>query len=730
MRTSPLLVCALALAAASAAQGQAAPRIRFSVQGAGRPLPDAIVATGVDTVRTDTAGIAILSLDTVTRRVIVSKLGFRPDSLFVALRPDADTTIVLALEPLGIELAPVVVSIARTEQRIEDVPVRVEVLAGEDVGEKNAMRPGDLTQMVAEIPGVRVPPINPGAGGASLRIQGFRSQYTEFLTDGLPLAGASDAGLSLVEVPPLDLAQVEVIKAGASALYGPSALGGVINFVTRRPPLLGKRPVRELNISQSTYGEGDAVTFIGSPLTRHSGYTFLGSLHHAPIVDPDNDIWADTPGSTRMSARPRLFWTGDNGSRALITAGYSGDSRVSGTVPGTTVPGDGPFVDSLRNSGRDVGAVVHLNPVAGPTIDFHLATQLSSQRRILGGVLQRNQSTTSLLDGAATFSHGSTSLLGGAGVRREANRSYDVAGFDYDFYTGSIFSQLTSELSPTFSLSATGRCDHHSRYGTACTPLIALLARPAAGFTARLSGALGVHAPTPFIEETTLTGLARLRPFSGPLQNVLSYERARQATLDAGYHRGALDINTSLYAADIIHPVQVRDLASGPFAQELIAGASPTTLRGIDIFGVYTGDPLAVTVFYGSLRARESDPDSTGSRREVPLSPAHRAGLDVALDLEEIGSRATVEAYYTGSQHVVDDPYRSVSRPYTTVEALATQKIGSVQVFFSAQNLTNVRQTNYDPLLLPTQSRSGRWTTDAWAPLSGRVFRFGARVGY
>lgn len=729
MRIGRRSVILLLFAAARISQGQVMARVRVFAEAGGRQLPDAIVAAGADTARTDTAGIAVFMIDAVPTRITVSKLGFRPDSLYVALRPGTDTAIMVTLQPLGIQLAPVVVSIARTEQRIEDVPIRVEVLAGEDVGEKNAMRPGDLTQMVAEIPGIRVPPINAGAGGAALRIQGFRSQYTEFLTDGLPLAAGGDAGLSLVEVPPLDLAQVEVIKAGASALYGPSALGGVVNFVSRRPPPGAKRATHELNLSQSTYRESDAVTFIASPLTRESGYTFLGAVHHAPVIDPDNDVWGDTPGSTRVFARPRFFWTGDNGSRVLITAGYSGDSRVSGTIPGANIPGDGPFVDSLRSSRRDVGSVVHLNFGGEPTLDFHLASQLSSLRRVFGGERERNQSTTSLIDGAATFPHGSTSLLAGAGLRRETNRSYDVAGFDYDFYTGSVFGQLTSQMSPAFSLSATGRCDHQSRYGTVCTPLIAFLARSPAGFTARLSGALGAHSPTPFIEETSLTGLARLRPFSGPLQSQLLYERARQATLDAGYHRGTLDLNASFYAADVMHPVQVRDLASGAFAQELIAGRSPTTLRGVDLFGVYTGDPLAVTVFYGFLHSRESDPDSPASRREVPLSPTHRAGLDVALDFDETGSRVTIEAYYTGRQQLIDDPYRTISRPYTTLEALGTQSLGSVQLFLSAQNLTNVRQTDYDPLLLPVRARSGRWTTDAWAPLSGRVLRFGIRVG-
>jgi len=194
-----------------------------------------------------------------------------------------------------------------------------------------------------------------------------------------------------------------------------------------------------------------------------------------------------------------------------------------------------------------------------------------------------------------------------------------------------------------------------------------------------------------------------------------------------------LEVNGSFYAADILHPVGVRDLAVGPYAQELAAGSSPTRIRGADLFAVYTGDPVSVTAFYGLLRAREVglDAATAGSEyRETPLSPSRRAGLDVALDIEEIGSRVAVEAYYTGIQSVADDPYRRRSRPFTTIEALARQNVGPVQIFLSTENLTNVLQTSFDPLLLPQPSRSGRWTTDVWAPLSGRIFRLGARLNY
>ena len=53
--------------------------------------------------------------------------------------------------------------------------------------------------------------------------------------DGLPLFGQQVGGLGLLQIPPMDLGQVEVIKGAASALYGAGAMGGVVNLMSRRP---------------------------------------------------------------------------------------------------------------------------------------------------------------------------------------------------------------------------------------------------------------------------------------------------------------------------------------------------------------------------------------------------------------------------------------------------------------------------------------------------------------
>jgi outer membrane receptor protein involved in Fe transport len=81
-----------------------------------------------------------------------------------------------------------------------------------------------------------------------VRVQGLRGRYTQVLSDGLPLYGGQTGGLGLLQIPPMDLGGVEVIKGVASALYGGTALGGVVNLVSRRP---GEEPIRELLLNQT-----------------------------------------------------------------------------------------------------------------------------------------------------------------------------------------------------------------------------------------------------------------------------------------------------------------------------------------------------------------------------------------------------------------------------------------------------------------------------------------------
>lgn len=93
------------------------------------PLEDVMVRSEQVGRYTDARGVAVLRLPVGERQVITTKIGFKAETLLVSLRPGVDTTVTMALAVQPLELSDVIVSATRSGRRIEDEPLRVEVLA-------------------------------------------------------------------------------------------------------------------------------------------------------------------------------------------------------------------------------------------------------------------------------------------------------------------------------------------------------------------------------------------------------------------------------------------------------------------------------------------------------------------------------------------------------------------------------------------------------------------------
>lgn len=710
------LIGALAVSTVRVAAQSDTGSVTIAVRQGDRPLAEATVRSGRLHSRTDATGLATLRLPIGVQPIIVASIGFRPESLQVLVRAGIDTTITVQLMEQAATMTPVVVTATRVSRRLEDEPVRVEVLAGEDIAEKTEMRPADLTVLLREISGVRVQPTSPALGAASIRIQGLPGRYTQVLSDGLPLYGGHLGGLGLLQIPPLDLRQAEVIKGAATALYGPAALGGVVNLVSRSPV-----DRHEILLNQTSRAGTDGVLWVGKRLGEQWGYTLTGGVHHQDYVDVDGDGWADLPHFERAQLRPRFYWNGEEGRSLFATVGGMAENRAGGTVTGGVAPDGQPFREGVNTSRLDAGLVTVLPVGHADTVTVRGAATRRWQRHRFGPTLERDRRSTVFSEVTLTLPRGRAIWLVGAAVERDGYHAADVSGFDYAFTTPSLFAQTTLSVTRRLAMSASGRCDAHSRYGTICSPRVSILVPVASAVTARLSGATGFFGPTPFTEETEVIGLSRLRPLLG-----LRRERAQYASLDVTGKRGPFEVNGTLFASRIQDPVFLQD-SSGVL--ELVNVTGPTRTSGVEFYAVYLREPLAITADYAYLHSSEVPPER-GGRQTVPLNPGHSAGLDVAWDNDETGTRVGVEAFYTGRQAVSNDPYRTTSRPYSTVGVLFSQRIGSALLYLNAENLTDVRQTRYDPLLLPAPGEGGRWTTDEWAPLEGRLFNIGVRLGF
>jgi iron complex outermembrane receptor protein len=685
------------------------------VRNGAAPIAGAVITAAGSTATSDARGTASLSLPVGTYDVSVQRPGFGSATAPVEVRAGEETTVTVQLSPVQVPTEVVTVQATRSGRVVEDQPLRVEAVPEDEIEENLTVAPGNLSTLLTELPGVHMQVASSSLGGASMRLQGLRGRYTQILQDELPLFGDTPDVFSLLQVPPLDLAQVEVVKGAASALYGGSALGGVINLVSLRPPA---EP--EALASVSSFGGWDTVGFVPARLSSDWGLTALGGLHRQSRKDVDDDGWTDVAGYERGELRPRFLWNGGPGRSLFLTAGFSSEEREGGTVNGGTTPAGDPFDQSLDTQRADVGLVgsflVHEDRVLAirgsftdTTHDLVFDTSEEHDHRQFGFV------ETSL----SGIDHGHTWLFGAA-IERDLTRLRELGGFDYTYTVPALFVQ--DEFTPTrgLTLSASGRADFHSEFGTLLDVRISGLVRPAPAWSIRLSAGTGHAAPTPHTEETDVVGLSRVLPFQ-----VDQAERAHSALLDVGWSHGSWEVDGTLFASDVSHPLILRDFSSQPGMLELINAASPTRTYGSELFARFAHRSIEAIVNYSYLHSVGED--ATGpTRQDVPLTPWHTAELAAIWEQEGRG-RFGIEVSYTGRQRLEDDPYREVSPSFVTLNALGEVDFGETGVFLNAINVTDVRQSHYDPLVRPTQAPDGGWTTDAWAPIEGRTFNAGVR---
>src|SRR5690606_37458261 len=118
----------------------------------------------------------------------------------------------------------IVVSSTRNNQRIENSPLKVEVLGHEEMDEESAIKPAGIASILGDVSGVQIQQSSAINGNANIRIQGLDGRYTQILKDGMPLYDGFSGGFGILSIPPLDLKQVELIKGFASTLYGGGAI--------------------------------------------------------------------------------------------------------------------------------------------------------------------------------------------------------------------------------------------------------------------------------------------------------------------------------------------------------------------------------------------------------------------------------------------------------------------------------------------------------------------------
>jgi outer membrane cobalamin receptor len=438
----------------------------------------------------------------------------------------------------------------------------------------------------------------------------------------------------------------------------------------------------------------------------------LSIVEGAATADVDDDGWSDQSRARRWSVRPRFSFADSGGRSLFVTAGYGYDDRRGGTLGSALAPDGSAFREGLTGQRADAGLTMRLPQGDSGHVAVRVALSSNGRDRVFGsGPIERDRISTGFAEVTRALMWELGALVAGAAVQVDRYGNELNAAFDHDWVTPGLFVTGDRDIGPV-TLSASVRGDNHPEAGFMVTERIALLARPAEGWSVRLSGGTGFAAPASMTEEVEAIGLRAIQP------GTLDAERSVGGMLDLNGHLLGAELLLTGYASSIDDAIQLVDLGDPSRTGALRNAAGATRVGGAEGAAIWRfGGDNKFLLTYGYARGTRTDAE-TGEREPMPLLNRHRAGADLMLEKPGV-YLVGIEGIYYGRQVLDDNPYLRHSKPYVYAMAIAKRQFGPVEVVANFENLLDVRLTEHHRLVRPSPMVGGRWTTDVWAPLEG-----------
>lgn len=177
----------------------------------------------------------------------------------------------LSLFAEDIDLNPIVVISNRQKQRLSDVMTSVSVITRQDI---DRLQPQDIGSILQGQPGIEI--VRSGGLGmqTSIFMRGTNSSQVLVLVDGIKVSDEFSNATPLQNIPIGQVDHIEILRGNASALYGPRAMGGVIQIFTKS----GENTSGPYG--SASYGSRNTKNVSGSYSQKFNGTLFNISLNH------------------------------------------------------------------------------------------------------------------------------------------------------------------------------------------------------------------------------------------------------------------------------------------------------------------------------------------------------------------------------------------------------------------------------------------------------------------
>ncbi|MCG8372948.1 MAG: TonB-dependent receptor [Balneolales bacterium] len=616
------------------------------------------------------------------------------------------------------ELEEVFVNSTRSSRTIEDSPTRVEFIAGEELSEKGNMKPGDIRMLLNESTGIQTQQTSATSYNSSIRIQGLDGKYTQILRDGFPLYSGYSVGLSLMQIAPLDLKQVEVIKGASSTLYGGGAIAGLVNLITKTPE---EKPELSFMLNGTSALGLDASAFY-SRKSGKIGTTIFGSYNHGNAYDPSDIGFTAIPEFDRVTLNPKLFLYLEETS---INFGFNLvlEDRLGGNLD---------YIGGNRNSGlyfernktERLSTQFQLDRIVNDRISLKLKNSLNRFYRMIEipGFTFAGTQYSSFSEASTNVSGTTSEWIAGLNLWTDSfDQSEGTIGNSLDFenITFGFFAQNTSSPSPIWTLETGIRWDANDDYGSFVLPRFSLMTEPSNRLTMRLGGGLGYKIPTVFTEDAERLQFRNIQPLD--IEN-LDAEESMGANFDINYlfpltDELVLSSNILLFYTRIDDPLVLNRTG---ILYEYIQPEGFVDSKGVEVNLKWSYKDLKLFIGYTYANVEEH---YEGKVSEYPLVAEHR--LNNMLMYEKHGNFwIGLEAYYFSPQELNDG---ETGESYWITGLMTEKRLSETfSVFLNFENFLDTRQTDFDTIF--TGSLNNPEFRDIYAPVDGFVINGGIKL--
>lgn len=630
-------------------------------------------------------------------------------------------TIIIEMEANSEELGDVVVLSTRSSGILSDIPTRIEVLTPEELEEKTNMKPGDIRMILNETTGISAQQTSATTANASIRIQGLDGRYTQILKDGFPLYAGFSGGLSLLQTPPLDLQQVEIIKGSASTLYGGGAIAGLVNLISKAP-----KEKREFNfLLNGTSAGGLDINGFYSQKFKNVGLTLFASRNSNKAYDPSTIGLTAIPKFERYVFNPKLFIYFNDKTTLNFGLNTSFENRIGGDIKFIEDNGSASNSYFERNKTNRISSQLAFKHTINneSSLTFKNSLNYFNRNLRLPNYLFAGKQTSSFTEFVYDTHKGKSEWNIGANILTDNFKEDvqpNVIPRDYNQNTFGSFVQNTLEASNWLTIETGLRGDYVTDYGFNLLPRASALFKITPKFTSRIGGGAGYKAPTVFTEDSEQIQFRNVLPID---KNNVKTEKSLGGNVDFNYRTAIFNnqvsftINQLFFYTYLNNPLQLLNQKNGDLEFQNANGHLDS--RGLETNAKLSYKDFKLFLGYTFTDTKEHFNDQINDFR---LTPKHRLNNVLMYEVEEKW-KLGLEAYYFSEQKLSDG---AVGKSYWLTGFLAEKIWNKLSVFINFENYTDTRQTRFDTIY--TGTITNPTFRDIYAPLDGFVFNGGIKL--